>query len=292
MIIILVLSLFFQIGCTGVGEVSVDKGKVIMEEYETIISSDITLSEYIDFISKNISELSSDNASKLIIKLEEMQKSNLETLEGKYLTTDNIQSKLDETFGPNYDLSNIDIDNIKDEEVKKIIEETKSLGYKVEVTEGMFFPIIDYGFYKKYSDYVSIDIKDYINIMAVESDKIPAKDAGLIISWNEVVDRVFNQEEFIVTHKDSIKIDDMKKLYDQYVYIVLYGMDNTPLFDYHSKTMNADVKAAYKNAITRQSKLSEILKEYYEILEKDDFKLTDKGKDYRDDIVNNMKYIP
>ncbi len=45
-------------------------------------------------------------------------------------------------------------------------------GYKLIYEEGMFYPIIDYEFYKKYSNNVTDDIREYINVMAVESNEV------------------------------------------------------------------------------------------------------------------------
>ncbi|TEB15874.1 hypothetical protein Psfp_01817 [Pelotomaculum sp. FP] len=96
------------------------------------------------------------------------------------------------------------------------------------------FPIIDYSFYKKFSAFVTPDLKDYIDIMAEESDQVPAKDAALVIGWDEVLRRALNQEEFINAYKDSMKVDEVRELYKKYLTFTLYGLNNTPLFSYES----------------------------------------------------------
>jgi len=48
---------------------------------------------------------------------------------------------------------------------------------------------------KKYSEYVTEDVKEYINIMAEESNNPPAKDAALVVGWDEVLKRALNQEK-------------------------------------------------------------------------------------------------
>lgn len=264
----------------------------IMKEYETIIAKENNISEYIFFADKNISALSPENASKLIIKLEGIQKDYLPNLEDKYYTTGNIQSTLEELYKPEYDLSSIDAADVKDEEVKKVLEETIKLGYKIETAEGMFFPIIDYSFYEKYSSYAAVDIKDYITLMTAESDKVPAKDAALVISWDELFDRAFKQEKFLSQHKNSAKYEEVKDLYKKYVTFAVYGLNNTPLFAYENKKMNADAKAAYEKAVAQDSNLAQVLKAYYEAIKKDGFKLTDKVKSYQGDLIKNEKFLP
>lgn len=195
---VLVLTISFSSGCALVNkpditekpsigtETDETKQQNVMKEYENMINKEINISEYISFVDENIELLSQENATKLIIKLEELQKDYLNQLEDKYYTTEN-QTILFEAFEPEFDLKKLKSENMENAEVKALLKETEELGYKVETAEGSFFPIIDYGFYEKYSVYVTEDMKDYINIMAVESDKTPAKDAALVISWDELL---------------------------------------------------------------------------------------------------------
>src|SRR5690554_6132018 len=99
-----------------------------------------------------------------------------------------------------FDLNKIndinEINKILDQELKELLIETRNSGYKVETAEGMFFPIIDYQFYKQFTSYLSNDMENYIKIMSVESKEVPAKDAALVIGWDEILNRALSQEEF------------------------------------------------------------------------------------------------
>ncbi|NLM43909.1 MAG: hypothetical protein GX201_07865 [Clostridiales bacterium] len=295
---ILVLTVFVVSSCTGInkpaesnnsdvesGAEEIKQGQ-IMEQYEKLMSQKTDIREYISFADENIEFLSEENAAKLIIQMEELQKEYLDELENEYYCMD--QSILFQLYEPEYNLANLVPENVEDEEVKRILKETYELGYKVDTSEGIFFPIIDYSFYEKYSQYLTEDMKDYIGIMAVESDKMPAKDAGLVISWEEVLERAFNQESFLEKHKDSVKYEDIKNLYNKYVSFIVYGIDNTPLFKHVESTMNDEAKIAYQNSIDKDSNLSRILKEYYEVIEREGFKLTDNVKKFRDEVMKKF----
>jgi len=297
---VLVLTISFSSGCALVNkpditekpsigtETDETKQQNVMKEYENMINKEINISEYISFVDENIELLSQENATKLIIKLEELQKDYLNQLEDKYYTTEN-QTILFEAFEPEFDLKKLKSENMENAEVKALLKETEELGYKVETAEGSFFPIIDYGFYEKYSVYVTEDMKDYINIMAVESDKTPAKDAALVISWDELFERAFNQEKFLNEHNESVKLEEIKALYKKYVTFAIYGLDNTPLFDYEDNMMNDEAKAAYEKVIAKDSELSQVLKKYYELIKNNGFKLTEEVKNHWDKIAENMK---
>jgi hypothetical protein len=153
----------------------------------------------------------------------------------------------------------------------------------VETAEGTFFPIMDYEFLKKYSPYASDDIKEYINIMAVESNKVPAKDAALVIGWDEVVERALAQQAFIEKYGSSDKVEAVKELNKRYLTFMLYGLNNTPLFSYEDKTMNKEAKEAYQNAIkdNKDNALIKTLSSYMELLEKSGYKFTEEADKFR-----------
>lgn len=260
----------------------------VMKEYENMLDDEINIKEFISFVDKNIGLLSPENATKLVVKLEELQKNYFAQLEDKYYTTEN-QTILFEAFKPEFNLENLKSEKMENAEVKALLKETEELGYKVETAEGLFFPIIDYGFYEKYSANVTKDMKDYISIMAMESEKVPAKDAALVISWDEIFERLLNQEKFLDVHKDSVRFEEIKELYKKYVTYAIYGLNNTPLFDYEDNKMDDEAKAAYEKAIAKDSQFSQTMKEYYELIKNNGYKLTEEVKNYRDEIIKSMK---
>jgi len=295
---ILILTVFIAASCNGINkpapgntdaesEVKEIKQIQIMEQFDKLINGRVDIKEYISFVDENIEFLSEENATKLIIKMEELQKEYLVKLEDEY-NSNNIQAKLLQILEPEFDLTKLVPENVEDEEVKRILKDTYELGYKVDTAEGMFFPVIDYSFCGKYSQYLTEDMKDYIGIMSAESDKMPAKDAALVISWEELLERAFNMQSFLEKHKDSVKHEDVKSLYNKYVSFIVYGLNNTPLFKYEDNVMNNNAKAAYKNAIDKDGNLSKMLKGYYEVIEKNGFKLTEEVKKYREDMMKNF----
>ncbi|SHI97082.1 hypothetical protein [Lutispora thermophila] len=297
---VLVLTISFGTGCVSQNKrdmednpsvesnVSEPRDNDIVKEYENMINNETNISQFISFVDKNIEKLSPENASKLIAKLEELQEIYIGQLEDKYNTTEN-QTILFEAFKFGLDLEKLKYKNIEDEEIKELLKETEELGYKVEMAEGSFFPVIDYGFYEKYSAYVTEDVKDYISIMAVESGKAPAKDAALAISWGELLERISKQERFLNEHKESVKFEKINELYGKYIFLALHGLDNTPLFGRSDNRLDDEAKAAYEKAITKDSQVSKVIKEYYELIKKNGYKMTEEVKNYRNQANENLK---
>lgn len=268
-----------------------DKEKALLDEFNALnalAQNDTEITEIVEFINKNISFVSPKNASVMINVLEKAQEEHLPQLEEMINKSDAVKKNIEDELGAGLDISKAD--STTDEELKKLLIYMRDNGFKFETAEGYFFPVINYEFYKKYSSYVTDDIRDYIDIMAVESNNVPAKDAALLISWDEVITRALSHESFIKKYNDSGKVDDVKQLYKKYVYFTLYGTDNTPLFSHDKKLMVPDAKTSYTNAAAN-SEGSEYLKmiaDYIEVLEKNGYKLTNEVEDFRNKALESV----
>lgn len=282
-VIFLVLLMAVQIGCST----SSDE-KAIIDEFNNIIAKDIMISEIVAFIDRNILSVSPENASIMILKLEEAQKEYLPKLEEKINASDAVRKNIEIEHGYALDINKIG--SVEDEELKKLLINMRDSGFKFETIEGYYFPVINYEFYKKYSLHVTDDIKMYIDIMAVESNNVPAKDAAIIISWDEILKRAQNQEEFINKYPDSVRINEVKQLYKRYVYLALYGADNTPLFSYDQKVMVPKAKSRYLKAVadSEGSEFMKVITEFMKVLETKDYKLTNDVENFRKNTLENI----
>jgi hypothetical protein len=256
-----------------------------MNDFHTLAQKNSSVVEEVaNFINNNISKVSKEDASKMVDEFEKIQKNNLPQFEDMF-TKDDMQNKINREYK-----AIIAQSDIKDTGLKELLDKTKNSGYKVETAEGLFFPIIDYELYKNFSSYVTPDMKDYINIMAEESNKVSAKDAALVIGWDEVLKRVLSQEKFINTHKDSVKVDEIKQLYKKYVTFALYGANNTPLFSYDKKTLVPEAKEVYFAAVAGagNSDFLKTLGGFLDLIKNNNYKLTSEVEQYRDNVINKL----
>ncbi|MEW6697350.1 MAG: YjgB family protein [Bacillota bacterium] len=286
-LVIFCLSLVVTAGCTA--KIQTDtakepKSNTIMSDFRTLTEKSPSVEEVANFINNNIANVSKEDASKMVNEFEKIQKKNFPQIESMF-AKDDIQNKINSEYKAITTQS-----DIKDNELKELLARTKNSGYKVETAEGFFFPIIDYGFYKKFSSYVTPDMKDYIDIMAEESDKVPAKDAALVIGWDEVLERALNQEKFINTYKDSVKANDIMQLYKKYVTFALYGLNNTPLFSYDTKTLAPKAREVYLNAVTNagDSEFLMTLGGFLDLVRNNNYKLTNEAEKYRENVINKL----
>lgn len=254
--------------------------KKAMEAFNSLAASNPTPQQLFEYMTENLQAVRPEDASEMLFKLEEIQKESIESLENKYFT-EAMQKKLGDVWKTDFDINTAI--NTDDADLKALLEETRNGGYKVETAEGSYFPILDYGAYRKFSQFVTVDIKEYIDIMTVESDKVPAKDAALVISWEDVLKRAVNQERFLADYPDSKKLEAVRQLCSKYMSFAFMGLNNTPAFDYETKTMVPELKEAYSNfpSSSTDQRLGQRFRNYVEVLEKNKYKLTKEIEEYR-----------
>ena len=117
-------------------------------------------------------------------------------------------------------------------------------------------------------------------MMQVESDQTSMTDGGLIITWEEVIQRALAQEAFLTAYPESAKAEDVAALFDRYRNALLNGLPNTPIFDYENDILQAEVRSAFENALKgdRESELLSMLARFMEVLEDGNFQLTKEVK--------------
>lgn len=301
--VFLIGALAFQIGCSGIENAKGDpveeetsinleeniEEKEILDDFYTLIDEGKDLRGILDFIGNNISNLSRENASMMIIEFEKAQRSKISELEEKFYDSE-IQGKLADIYLKNFNME--DIYNSEDKEIKDIVILVKESGFKIDTAEGMFYPVIDYERFVELTGNVTDDIKEYIDIMAEESKEPPAKDAALVIGWDQLIKRALKQEEFISKYGNSSKIEEVKALFNKYTSFILYGLNNTPLFKYDTKEINQEAKSAYLSAIedNKDSKLIIKLSEYLEMIDQEGDKLTKKVEELRERIKEDLTF--
>ncbi|WP_369014367.1 hypothetical protein [Flavobacterium anhuiense] len=122
----------------------------------------------------------------------------------------------------------------EDEADKKAV---KLLGEKLnkhqlefwEIGEGYveIEPVHDF-YYRIFKDYVTSDYKEYLHLKSEENKTLYSADAGLVISFKDLGDRVISWENFMTKYPDSKLISSVKEEYKNYQMDYLVGQDNTP----------------------------------------------------------------
>lgn len=270
----------------------------IMNEFSNLINTkNISEQKIIKFVDDNIKNISSDNASKLVLGIEEVQNKNYEKRINSFFSG-NIQTKIAKAFADKNSINVLDaikdLNNVKDDELKNYLSETLQCGYKIITTEGQYYPIQNYEYLKKYNNYVTDDIREYVDIKALDSTHPSTSDAGLVISWDEVFRRASKTENFLKKYPSSLKSKDIQQQYLFYAATYLYGTANSPSFDYINNKLSNEVLKSYIKVSSDKSlegNLVKITKNYLDILKRHNYKLTEEVENYRKNTLNNLEKL-
>lgn len=265
------------------------KERTLINEYQSFITkADIQPVNLMHWLDQNIGAVSSDKAGEMVLKLEQMQQAKLSEWQATF-ERGIVQTALFEVYRQNgWTLANLG--GIQDAEAKAIVTEAIRNGYKVETAEGMFFPVVDYTVYQKYQDRLSPDLVEYLEIMAVESEQMPAKDAALVIGWDEVLKRARRQEAFLKEYPSSAQAGAVRQLLKRYVMFALFGSNNTPLFSYETGEINGKAKIAFHQETwrTEDGRFSTLLSQYLKVLEENNYRLTAAVNEYRQNVADTL----
>jgi len=86
-------------------------------------------------------------------------------------------------------------------------------------------------YYDMFKDYVTDDYKEYLKIWAKDNEKLYQADAGLLVSFEEIGERIVTWESFLNQYPDTKLNIKVTALLNSYREDYLLGMDNTPTLD-------------------------------------------------------------
>ena len=86
-------------------------------------------------------------------------------------------------------------------------------------------------YYDLFKDYVTDDYKEYLKIWAKDHEELYQADAGLVISFEELGERIITWENFLNKYPNSILKPKVTALLNSYREDYILGMENTPTID-------------------------------------------------------------
>lgn len=162
--------------------------------------------------------------------------------------------------------------NTPSEKINKALSLT---GIMVILTEGSAYlePNIRF-LLESFKPYLSETMQSFLKLRIIDTENPAAKDAAIVIPFNELAERIVSWEKFIIQNPEFVSIDEAKEIYNNYIYFYLTGLDNTSIYSYENKTLKEEVKQNYMEFIEKypETKSGAIVKEYLKILERSNFK--------------------
>lgn len=252
-----------------------DNKENIIKDFRNMVKSDNDPFILVNFIDENIDKVAPEYKEEMIMELELVQE--------KY-----IERYTDQLFGEDHQMELLSLSSTGESEIQLFFDENKVedikngnlrelvdkilLGkYKLINMEGSFYPIIDYEKLKIYNKYLSPEMKDYLEIKSMDSNMPTILDAGLMISFEKLSDRLIKAENHITKYPEGIRYEELLRLYGTYLKLYLEGLDNTPIYDYETKKIREEVLSSYKKtANIKDTVTSKIINKYIDIIKENE----------------------
>lgn len=203
------------------------------------------------YLESHINQVTTYHATLMVLQLENARNKALTAMTDRLLVP-NVQDKMIKAYKLNDSFTKL-MSRTNDTSLRALLQQARDSGYRLVMLEGSLYPIMNYMAFQKYISYVKPDIKQYINIMAVETSNLAADDGALVIGYQEILNRALNQERFLNEYPKSNRLQQVKNLMNNYTLYTFYGLNNTPLFDYETNKMTANAQKGYKAVLQRNS---------------------------------------
>lgn len=259
----------------------------IMEDFNRLLAKEPREDEVLDFIKSKIDKVPANKADEMILGYERIQNSKFRNRH-QFMMKEDVQAICLNNF--NYNEVPEDLSIIKDVGLRIYMEELKNTGYRLVVKDGLYLPEIDYSFYHQFLNYMTDEMKTYIELMDLRKEKLFTADQSLPITWDEVFDRLMRFERFLNMYPSSIKKDVVWLNYEYYTKLYLYGTEGTPAFHHSDNKLDNWLNVSYANLYlgNQNSQFIRNFKDYLLILEKEEYKLTETVDSQRNTVLVNL----
>ncbi|WP_340400483.1 hypothetical protein [Paenibacillus sp. FSL H8-0079] len=203
------------------------------------------------YLESHINQVTTHHATLMVLQLENARNKALTAMTDRLLVP-NVQDKMIKAYKWNDSFTQL-MSRTNDTSLRALLQQARDSGYRLVMLEGSLYPIMNYMAFQKYISYVKPDIKQYINIMAVETSNLAADDGALVVGYQEILNRAMNQERFLNEYPKSNRVKQVNNLMNNYTLYTFYGLNNTPLFDYETNKMTANAQKGYKAVLQRNA---------------------------------------
>jgi hypothetical protein len=150
----------------------------------------------------------------------------------------------------------------------------EACGIDIFSSEGTYYldVIPDY-FYTHFKNRVSEGVAAFLSIRKVEMEEGFSEDAGMLISFEKLYERVKHWESFIKKYPNTVYHDEANSYYVSYLETLLTGMDNSRIFDFDKNVLLPEIKTLYQNILndSPESPTTQIVSSYYTFLARHNF---------------------
>lgn len=255
-----------------------------MDNYRSVALDMPEPNVLIQLINESIAEVSTKNADEMVETLRHSLEINRQHYEEDIieLDTDNELLAID---GLETIFNEVSINKIKNEDLKTKVKYLYDNYYQLINLEGGFYPVVNYSELKRYEKYLGEEFQLYLEIKSLELNNRSMTDGELTISFNELADRIYKEEDYLNIALPSKRKDDILEDYDYKINAYLKGLPNTPITEDVTDKIKENILTSYQDAADKNYVISSVIIEYLDILEGNKYVVDESILQEVDDLI-------
>lgn len=246
------------------------KDQEIMDNYRAVSMDMPEPNVLIQLIDENIAEVSTKNADEMVETLRNSLEINRQHY-GEDISELDTGNELLAIDGLETMFNESSISEIKNEELTKRVQYLYDNFYQLINLEGEFYPVVDYSKLKNYEKYLGEEFQLYLEIKSLELNERSMTDGELVISFNELAERIYKEEDYFNIAEPSERMDDILRDYDYKVNAYLKGLPNTPIMEDATNKIKENVLTSYQESAAKNYVISTATNNYLDILEGNEY---------------------
>jgi len=140
-----------------------------------------------------------------------------------------------------------------EEEIKEDLVKGIRLGYRLDLSEGGYFYRVDYQrLLDIFDDHLTSEYRDYLKILALDSNEAFMRDGSLIISTDKLIDRILLAESFKIVYPYSEFLEEVLEIYYKYLQAYFYGDLHSSNYD-SSQKLRDEARDMFEKTVERYS---------------------------------------
>ncbi len=162
-------------------------------------------------------------------------------------------------------------------------------GFRLEVGEGMVFPIVDWAQLANFfAGRVTPPMKEYILQNLAEQKESAYDDGGIVIGLDTLAERAIFWEKFNQQNPYFVRNSQTQESEYWLRLVLVNGSDNTPVFDYENQTLSEDFKKVWILILEKYpgTKLARAVKEITDLVAAENGKRTKSVEDWQTKFAN------
>jgi hypothetical protein len=169
-------------------------------------------------------------------------------------------------------------EQIKDSDIKAMVLDARDRGYVLAMAEGSIFYVVDFTIMASHRTANTQPMADLLLTLGIDTLDPLASDGAFIVDRETLAARTYQLEQMLGASRavEATAVNYLAVRYADHLTMLLFGIDNTPTFDFASKQLTTEAKTLFNGLATIETSLTAALvRDFLSLVEKAGGRVTD-----------------